>query len=69
MNEVSNISDMPRGKNIKQVGFSANPAKRAAIDEAASRGHLQNRSDYVRIATEEKLMREYPDLYKIYQGK
>ena len=55
---------MPRGSDIKQIGFSANLVKREAFNEAAERCHFNHTSDFLRIAAEEKLMREFPDLFK-----
>jgi hypothetical protein len=55
---------MPRGKNTKQVSFSATMRRETAYKEAAERLHLDNLSSFLKIAAEEKLQRDFPDLYK-----
>jgi hypothetical protein len=64
MGENSTVRNMPRGKNTKQVSFSANRKREALYKEAADRLHLDNLSAFLKIAVEEKLQRDFPDLYK-----
>lgn len=58
------VQNMPRGKGVKQVSFSAAPGRKAAYEEAADRLHLDHVSTFLKIAVEEKLQRDFPDLYK-----
>jgi hypothetical protein len=64
MSANSTVRNMPRGKNTKQVSFSANVQREALYKEAADRLHLDNLSAFLKIAVEEKLQRDFPDLYK-----
>jgi hypothetical protein len=68
MDENSTVPDMPRGKGVKQVGFSASKARRADYEEAADRMGLSTLpgklAAWIRIAVEEKLQRDCPDLFK-----
>jgi hypothetical protein len=64
MGDNVTVPAMPRGKNTKQVSFSATLQRKAAYEEAATRLHLDNLSTWLKIAAEEKLQRDAIDLYK-----
>ncbi len=68
MKKKDTVQDMPRGKNIKQVGFSVNESRKADYEEAADRMGLAFQkgklASWIRIAAEEKLQRDCPDLHK-----
>jgi hypothetical protein len=68
MAKENTVTGMPRGEGTKQIGFSAKELERAVYKDAAARMHLRNTSDFLRIAAEEKLLREFPDLFKRIRG-
>ena len=68
MEKDSTVPDMPRGKGVKQVGFSASETRKANYEEAADRVGLSTLpgklAAWLRIAAEDKLQRDCPDLFK-----
>jgi len=64
MKKTSTVNLMPRGPGKKQVSFTATMQRKADYEEAAARLHLDNLSSFLKIAAEEKLQRDFPDIYK-----
>jgi len=64
MTRERTIQPMPRGTGKKQVSFTASEQRKADYEEAAKRLHLDNLSSFLKIAAEEKLQRDFPDIYK-----
>ena len=64
MSSGSTVENMPRGKDSTQISFTTKKTRKLIYEEAAERAHMQSLGSWVFQAVEEKLQREYPDLYK-----